>query len=57
MGEYNKCIQATTDEIRKVQNTLEKFDIVPSEIERWKNNNWQNMEQLVSEHKRKELAS
>ena len=38
-GEHTNIVPASSDEIRKVQNTLEKFQIDTRDIERWKNNN------------------
>ena len=36
MGEYNECIPATTEEKRKVINTLKKFKIDLADIENGK---------------------
>ena len=54
--EHSDILQATKEQIRKVTNTLEKYDISPSEIERWKNNNWLTMEVLIKESKSKEYS-
>ena len=56
VGEHHKIQPASKDEIRKVKNTLEKYNIDPSDIEHWKNNNWQRMEALVEECKQKEYS-
>ena len=56
MGEYNNCTPATTDERRKVFNTLDKLNIELSEMEQWKNREWVTLEKIVIECKLKEYS-
>ena len=47
--EHEQAVPASKDESRKVQNTLQKYKIELSDIEKWKNKNWEKIETLLSE--------
>ena len=56
MGEYNSCVQAISDERRKVFNTLDKMKIELAEVEQWKNREWTQLKSIVRECNQKEYS-
>ena len=52
----NQPDSGTRNKRRKVMNTLDKFGIELYEIEKWKNNNWSKIEQILQNCSHKEYS-